>query len=113
MAKDHGGLGVLHVATHNKAPLIKNLHKFFNKLDLPWVHFFGTLTTLMRPLVAGWLGPSGGNAFSIEFLSLKLWLLALLEKAPPPYFGLIIGMILLSVTDFLSSTLLLSMKRFM
>ena len=35
--KEEGGLGVLDLKTQNEALLIKNLHKFFNKLDLPWV----------------------------------------------------------------------------
>jgi len=38
-SKKHGGLGVLDLRFQNKAMLIKNLHKFFNKLDIPWVHF--------------------------------------------------------------------------
>jgi hypothetical protein len=34
-AKDEGGLGVLDLKTQNEALLIKNLHKFFNRLDIP------------------------------------------------------------------------------
>jgi len=36
--KDAGGLGVIDLEKQNKALLIKNLHKFFNKQDIPWVH---------------------------------------------------------------------------
>lgn len=36
--KDQGGLGVLDIATHNKALLMKHLHKFLNGHNLPWVH---------------------------------------------------------------------------
>lgn len=36
--KDQGGLVVLDIAMHNKALLLKQLHKFINKHDLPWVH---------------------------------------------------------------------------
>lgn len=36
--KDEGGLGVIDIEKQNKAPLTKNLHKFFNRLDLPWVN---------------------------------------------------------------------------
>jgi hypothetical protein len=32
-----GGLGVLNLKTQNEALLIKHLHKFFNKDDVPWV----------------------------------------------------------------------------
>jgi hypothetical protein len=35
--KDQGGLGVLDLRLQNKALLIKNLHKFYNQHDIPWV----------------------------------------------------------------------------
>lgn len=35
--KEEGGFGVIDIEKQNKALLIKNLHKFFNKEDLPWV----------------------------------------------------------------------------
>lgn len=38
LPKDEGGLGVLNLKTHNEALILKNLHKFFNKFDTPWVH---------------------------------------------------------------------------
>jgi hypothetical protein len=37
-AKEDGGLGVLDLKTQNEALLLKNLHKFFNKADIPWVN---------------------------------------------------------------------------
>lgn len=36
-AKKTGGLGVLDLRKQNKALLTKNLHKFFNQHDIPWV----------------------------------------------------------------------------
>jgi hypothetical protein len=36
--KSNGGLGVVRLETHNKALLLKFLHKFFNNHDLPWVN---------------------------------------------------------------------------
>jgi hypothetical protein len=36
--KNQGGLGVLNLSVQNNALLIKNLHKFFNKRDIPWVN---------------------------------------------------------------------------
>jgi len=36
--KKYGGLGILDIALHNKALLMKNLLKFFNKDDIPWVN---------------------------------------------------------------------------
>jgi len=32
-----GGLGVIDLEKQNKALILKNLHKFFNKESLPWV----------------------------------------------------------------------------
>lgn len=36
--KNQGGLGIKDINVQNKALLLKNLHKFFNRLDIPWVH---------------------------------------------------------------------------
>lgn len=36
-SKEQGGLGVLNIQTQNEALLIKHLHKFFNRADIPWV----------------------------------------------------------------------------
>jgi len=35
--KEEGGLGVLDLEKQNEALLLKNLHKFLNKCDIPWV----------------------------------------------------------------------------
>jgi hypothetical protein len=35
--KKKGGLGVLKLRVQNNALLMKNLHKFFSKSNLPWV----------------------------------------------------------------------------
>ena len=37
-SKEEGGLGVLDLKTQNEALLLKNFHKFFNRVDIPWVH---------------------------------------------------------------------------
>lgn len=36
-SKEEGGLGIVDLRTQNTALLLKYLHKFYNKLDLPWV----------------------------------------------------------------------------
>jgi hypothetical protein len=36
--KNQGGLGVLDISVQNNALLIKNLHKFYNRMDIPWVN---------------------------------------------------------------------------
>jgi hypothetical protein len=35
--KNQGGLGVLDLTTQTEVLLLKNLHKFFNRHDIPWV----------------------------------------------------------------------------
>ena len=37
-AKLDGGLGIIDLKSQNEALLLKHLHKFFNKADVPWVH---------------------------------------------------------------------------
>jgi hypothetical protein len=37
MPKDKGGLGLKNMKLMNEALLIKHLHKFYNKEDIPWV----------------------------------------------------------------------------
>jgi hypothetical protein len=48
--KVNGGLGVLRLETQNEALLIKFLHKFFNRSDLPWVHLIWNKYYLPRGL---------------------------------------------------------------
>lgn len=36
--KNQGGLGVMDIFVQNQALLLKNLHKFFNRENIPWVH---------------------------------------------------------------------------
>lgn len=36
-SKEHGGLGVLNLQTQNESLLLKNLHKFYNQVNIPWV----------------------------------------------------------------------------
>lgn len=41
MPRDEEGLSVIYIKKQNKALLIKNLHKFFNCVNLPWVTGLG------------------------------------------------------------------------
>ena len=34
---ENGGLGVINLQTHIQCLLLKNLHKFYNRMDIPWV----------------------------------------------------------------------------
>jgi hypothetical protein len=35
--KSQGGLDIIDLAAQNKALLLKHLHKFFNKFEVPWI----------------------------------------------------------------------------
>lgn len=36
--KEEGGLGIINIEAQNQSLLMKNLDKFFNKKDIPWVN---------------------------------------------------------------------------
>lgn len=38
LPKVEGGLGVINIETHNDSMLLKFLHKFFSRADIPWVN---------------------------------------------------------------------------
>jgi hypothetical protein len=38
LPKDKGGLGVKNLYLKSDALLLKHLDKFYNKIDVPWVH---------------------------------------------------------------------------
>jgi hypothetical protein len=38
LPKKEGGLGVINLSIHNDSLLMKFLHKFYSKADIPWVH---------------------------------------------------------------------------
>jgi hypothetical protein len=42
--KKQDGLRVPHIETQNKALLMKNMHKLFNRLDILWVKLYGIIT---------------------------------------------------------------------
>jgi hypothetical protein len=37
LPKQEGGLGVLNLLVQNESLLLKQLHKFYNRADVPWV----------------------------------------------------------------------------
>ena len=59
--KDKGGLGVINLRLQNDALLLKQLHKFYNKEDVPWVRLvWGTYYTAKPYTLAESSAPSGG-----------------------------------------------------
>jgi hypothetical protein len=36
--KRNGGFGIINLVNQNDALLLKNLHKFYNRMDIPWVN---------------------------------------------------------------------------
>lgn len=60
--KEEGGLGVINIEEQNKALLLKNLHKFFNKAQIPWVQMIcGKHYTNGRLPTTAKKGLSGGE----------------------------------------------------
>jgi hypothetical protein len=57
--KDKGGLGVLNLKIQNEGLLLKYLHKFYNKADIPWVHLLWN--TYYNGKVPHNLKPCGSN----------------------------------------------------
>jgi hypothetical protein len=59
--KKKGGLGILNLKLQNEALLLKYPHKFYNKLDTPWVHLLwntyyqGKIPRAMDPVGSFWL----------------------------------------------------------
>jgi hypothetical protein len=65
--------------------LLKNLHKFFNRIDIPWVHLVWAVRySTGRPPAVTRKGaaPSGGVIFRSFCLHLKEWLWPQWEMAP-------------------------------
>lgn len=48
LPKEEGGLGIINIETQNQALLMKNLDKFFNKKDIPWVNIVWENTIKME-----------------------------------------------------------------
>ena len=72
--KEDGGLGILDLRTQNEALLLKHLHKFFNRADIPWVHLVWESITLMVVfLITLKRVPFGGGISKIFWISLKEW----------------------------------------
>lgn len=38
LPKDEGGLGVINLSVQNESLLMKHLHKFYNRIQVPWVN---------------------------------------------------------------------------
>ena len=59
--KDKGGLGVINLRLQNDVLLLKQLHKFYNKEDVPWVRLvWDAYYTDKAHTLAESSAPSGG-----------------------------------------------------
>jgi hypothetical protein len=63
--KKKGGLGVLNLKIQNQGLLLKYLHKFYNKVDTPWVHLIWN--TYYRGHIPHALPPCGSFWWSDVF----------------------------------------------
>ena len=61
--KSQGGLGVLDLVNQNKALLLKNLHKFFNKENLPWENLLWETYYTETPPTGKPKVPSSGDPY--------------------------------------------------
>jgi hypothetical protein len=58
--KRNGGIDIINLATQNDAFLLKNLHKFYNSLNIPWVklisenYYRNGIVPGPRPKVSFW-----------------------------------------------------------
>jgi hypothetical protein len=58
--KENGGRGILNLKLQNQGLLLKYLHKFYNKVDIPWVHllwntyYLGRIPHSMEPVGSFW-----------------------------------------------------------
>ena len=58
--KNQGGLGVMDIFTQNKTLLMKNLHNFYNRHDIPWVqliwdtYYKATIPHAAEPCISFW-----------------------------------------------------------
>jgi hypothetical protein len=61
-SKADDGLGIIDLRLHNIALLMKFLHKFYNRADLPWVHLTWNhfYRTSNPPMKGRMLARSGG-----------------------------------------------------
>lgn len=102
--KAKGGLGVINLRQQNKALLMKNLRKFYNKHDLPWVQL--TWNTHYNGLVPHELERNdlfGGRIYS-DFAHITAELrLVKWEMVQLFYFGMISGMALCFHSNILGS----------
>jgi hypothetical protein len=74
--KSQGGLGVIDLATQNRALLLKHLHKFFNKakvpcVDLTWKAYY---SAILAPQARSPRGSFGGELCADCLISIEGWL---------------------------------------
>lgn len=83
---------MVRLETHNKALLLKFLHKFFNNQIFPGLTWFGaTITVQPGYLVAKKLAPFGGKACLLLSKITRDWLPQLSGMEEPFFFGKICG----------------------
>lgn len=77
-SKEDGGLGVLDIKTQNEALLLKHLHKFFNRANVPWVHLV-------------WEKHYTNGRLPNHVKKGLFWWRDILKLVPPISFGIIVG----------------------
>jgi hypothetical protein len=92
-AKTSGGLGVINLSLQNRALLIKNLHKFFNRVDTHGLILFGPVTTVTLCPRIDRLVLFGGEMSLKRLNHLRVLLGWKLEIEKQHFSGMITGMV--------------------
>jgi len=109
--KECGGLGVLDLHTHNQSLLLKNLHKFFNRLDIPWVSLvWASRYSNDRLPNATRKGSFWWRDIQKLIPVFKAMAVATISSGSSTFFGLTIGLASLSVLICLSFSCLLKIN---
>lgn len=70
--KDKGGLGVINLRLQNDALLLKHLHRFYKKLEIPWIQLIWHKYYQIRlPMCQEKLDPSGGRTSCASTISIE------------------------------------------
>jgi hypothetical protein len=112
--KDQGGLGLLNLSVQNDYLLIKHLHKFYNKADLPWVKMSWELyySTSLPPARSREVSFWWRDYIKLLPTFKERWPSVILFKETPLYYGKINGQLCHSRTLGHISTHSARMKEF-
>lgn len=106
--KDHGGLGNLNLKIQNMALLTKQLHKFYNQADVPWVNLIWQAYYANNEVPHAC--KNRGSFWWRDILNLfdiyRNMAICNISRGTPLYYGMTYGIIILHQINSLSYNLL-------